>query len=141
MVFGLLGLAATIGSLFWAWTSPGLLREAVVQEIQRGLPAAQVDLESASMRLLGGITLRDLRLSKRNDLARTDFFHVPLAVLYHDKEQLIEGTLAIRKAELKGPRMKLVRGRDGIWNLTSLQGGAGSIWQDFQPLLLNAVVC
>lgn len=137
LVFGLLGLAATIGSLFWAWTSPGLLREAVVQEIQRGLPAAQVDLESASMRLLGGITLRDLRLSKRNDLARTDFFHVPLAVLYHDKEQLIEGTLAIRKAELKGPRMKLVRGRDGIWNLTSLQGGGGLNLAGFPTIVVE----
>jgi hypothetical protein len=137
VVFGLLGSAATLASLFWAWTSPGLLRETVIQEFQRALPLATVDLESASMRLLGGITLRDLRLSRRDDLTRSDFFHVPLAVLYHDKEQLIDGVLAIRKVELKGPRMRLSRGRDGAWNLSQIQGGDGTPLAGFPTVVVE----
>lgn len=137
VVFGLLGFAATVASLFWAWTSPGLLRETVIQEFQRALPKAMVDLESASMRLLGGITLRELRLSRRDDLNRSDFFHVPLAVLYHDKEQLIDGVLAIRKVELKGPRMRLARNREGAWNLAELQGSDGSPLAGFPTVVVE----
>lgn len=137
VVFGLVGFAATVASLFWAWTSPGLLRETVVQEFQRALPKALVDLESASMRLLGGITLRELRLSRRDDLNRADFFHVPLAVLFHDKEQLIDGVLAIRKVELKGPRMRLVRNREGAWNLAEFQGSDGSPLAGFPTVVVE----
>ena len=60
-------------------------------------------LEKARLRLLGGILVHDLRMARSTGLDRPDFLYVPSAVIYHDKEQLLDGKLSIRKVELTRP--------------------------------------
>ena len=74
------------------------------------------------MRLLGGIALSELRMNRRDDPDRTDFLYVPSAVIYHDKERLLNGKLGIRKIELYRPRIRVARSRDGQWNLSGVLG-------------------
>ena len=61
-------------------------------------------------------------MNRRDDPDRTDFLYVPSAVIYHDKERLLNGKLGIRKIELCRPRIRVVRGRDGKWNLADVLG-------------------
>ena len=96
MVFGSTGMVLAVASVFWAWTNPAQLRQTVLTTLMERVPGIGATLEGASMRLLGGITLLGLRVSRSDDLDKSDFFYVPRAVLYHDKEQLIDGKLAIR---------------------------------------------
>src|SRR5262249_28258381 len=44
------------------------------------------------------------------------------ACIFHDKEQLLEGRLAVRKIELYRPRLRVLRRRDGSLNLTGILG-------------------
>ncbi len=125
LVFGSTGMVLAVASVFWAWTNPAQLRQTVLTTLMERVPGIGATLEGASMRLLGGITLLGLRVSRSDDLDKSDFFYVPRAVLYHDKEQLIDGKLAIRKVELQEPRLRLVRGRTGMWNLENLMPVTG----------------
>jgi hypothetical protein len=45
---------------------------------------------------------------------------VPSAVIYHDKEQMLNGVLAIRKIELFRPTLRIIRERDGSLNLAGI---------------------
>ena len=74
---------------------------------------ANVTVESARLRLLGGTAVSELRMARRDDADMTNFLHVPSAVIYHDKEHLLGGRLAIRKMELERPRLRVVRDADG----------------------------
>src|SRR5262245_53238847 len=112
VLFVVVGLAAA-GLLYQRWTNPAAVRQQVVDQLGSHFVGVQVTLESARLRLLGGIGVRELRLSRRDDLDRTDFAYFPSAIIYHDKEQLLEGRLAIRKVELHQPRLRIIRGHDG----------------------------
>src|SRR5262249_5488259 len=68
----------------------------------------------------GGIALSDLRLSRSSEDDPADFLDVPSAVLYHDKEQLLDGKLVVRKVEMYRPRLRVARGPDGRWNLAGI---------------------
>lgn len=115
------GLAAA-GLLYQRWTNPAAVRQQVLEQVAAHFVGVHVSLESARLRLLGGIAVRDLRLCRRDDLDRTDFAYFPSAVIYHDKEQLLDGRLAVRKLELHRPRLRVIRGRDGRWNLAGILG-------------------
>jgi hypothetical protein len=115
------GLAA--GPLLYQfWTNPTATRRAVLDKLAEKFTGAAITLESARLRLLGGIALADLRMRRRDDLDKGDFLYAPAAVLYHDKEQLLQGRLLLRKIELKRPRLRLVRERDGRINLQGVLG-------------------
>jgi hypothetical protein len=79
-----------------------------------------VTLESARLRLLGGIALNELRLARRDDADQPEIAYLPSGVLYHDKEHLLGGKLFIRKVELHRPRLRLVRNREGRWNFAGI---------------------
>lgn len=115
------GLAA-VGLAYQHWTNPAAVRQKVVDQVTSHFVGVQVSLESARLRLFGGIAVRELRLSRRDDLERTDFAYFPSATIYHDKEQLLEGKLAVRKIELHRPRLRIVRHRDGRWNVAGVLG-------------------
>src|SRR5438067_758434 len=74
------------------------------------------------MRILGGILVNELRLCRRDDADKIEFAHVPSAILYHDKEKILDGQMALRKVELFRPRLRVVRERDGSWNLQGILG-------------------
>lgn len=110
----LLGIA-----LYQVWTNPAATRALVLGKLTERFRGANVRLEGAQMRLLGGIAVHELRMSRRESLD-PDFLCVPSAVIYHDKEQLLHGILAIRKIELFRPTLRLVRERDGSLNLAGV---------------------
>jgi hypothetical protein len=111
--------------LYQAYTNPRAVRQQVLDKLGRLFPGAQVSIDAASLRLFGGIALTDVHLSRRDDMERTDFLYVPAATIYHDKEQLLDGTVAVRKVVLTRARLRIVRDREGRWNLSGLMGPGG----------------
>lgn len=120
LVFSVLGLATLAALLYEAWTNPSAVRHQVLAKLHQEFIGASVSLDSARLRLLGGIAVRELRMARRDELDRGDFLYVPSAVIYHDKEHLLDGTLALRKIELDQPCVRIVRERNGRINLTGL---------------------
>jgi hypothetical protein len=105
--------------LYQVWTNPATTRAVVLDKLAAKFHGANVRLESAQMRLLGGIAVHELRMSRREGLD-PDFLCVPSAVIYHDKEQMLNGVLAIRKIELFRPTLRVIRERDGSLNLAGI---------------------
>jgi hypothetical protein len=120
LVFFVTGSAVALGLLYEAWTNPRATRQQVLVKLAEKFPTATIQLESARLRLLGGIALSELRMARRDDLDKSDFLYAPSAIIYHDKEQLLGGKLAIRKVELFRPRLRVVRQHDGRINLQGL---------------------
>lgn len=122
VVFGVLGGCAVLGWLYQEWTNPAAVREQVLRRLQTLFPGAAISVDQARLRLLGGIQLRELRMVRHDDAERVDFAQVPSAVVYHDKEKLLEGELSLRKVELHRPRIRAYRNADGTWNLSGILG-------------------
>jgi hypothetical protein len=120
LVFAVLGLGVLAAIVYEAWTNPSAIRRHVLAKLHKEFIGATASLDSARLRLLGGIAVRDLRMARRDELDRGDFLYVPSAIIYHDKEHLLDGTLALRKIELDRPRLRIVRERDGRINLSRL---------------------
>jgi len=108
------------GLLVYTWMRPAFIREQVILQLGAKLNEVDIDIGSARLRLLGGITVTDLKLIRRDDPTRTPWLQVPSALLHHDKEQLNNGRLLIRKIELFKPRFRLERKSDGTWNLADV---------------------
>ncbi len=106
--------------LYHFWTSPAIVRRQVLAKLTERIPGATITLDSAYMRLFGGIAVGELRMSRRDDLDKADFLYVPSAVIYPDKEQMLDGTLALRKIDIFRPLLRIVRERDGRLNLVGL---------------------
>ncbi len=100
------------------WVSPDRVRAALVAALAEQFPDADVQVGSARLRLFGGISVTDLKLTRRGD--DRPFFEAPAAVIYHDKQQLGRGQLVVRKVELDGPTVRLDRRPDGTWNIAGL---------------------
>jgi hypothetical protein len=113
-------LAAGVAGAWVAheWVSPERVRAALVAALSEQFPNADVQVESAHLRLFGGISVRDLRLTRKGD--SYPFFNAPSAVIYHDKQQLGTGRLVVRKVELDGPTIHLERRADGNWNVADV---------------------
>lgn len=120
LVFSVLGVIVLVALLYEAWTNPSAMRRTVHAKLGTVFTGATVSIESARLRLLGGIAVREIRMARRDDLDRGDFLYVPSAVIYHDKEHLLDGTLAVRKIELDRPRLRIVREQDGRLNLAGV---------------------
>src|SRR5436309_1043609 len=111
---------AAVALAYQHWTNPALVRQQIIASLEEHLPGARVSLESARLQLLGGISFRELRLSRRDDPSRTDFIYVPSGTIYHDKEQLLKGKLAIRSIDWHQPKLRLIRDPEGNWNLADI---------------------
>jgi hypothetical protein len=120
LVFSVLGLAVLVTLMYESWTNPAAVRRLVHDKLHTLFIGATVSSDSARLRLLGGIGVRDLRMARRDELDRGDFLYVPSAVIYHDKEHLLTGKLGVSKIELDRPRLRIVRERDGRLNLSGL---------------------
>src|SRR4051812_4957373 len=120
LVFSVLGSILFAGLLYQAWTNPAATRRQLLDKLGLRFAGAAVSIESAHLRLFGGIAVSELRMARRDDFDRTDFLYVPSAVIYHDKEHLLEGKVGIRKVELDRPRLRVIREHDGRWNLAGL---------------------
>ncbi len=102
------------------WTDPAEVRHQLLVQLTNRIPGATVTAESARLRLLGGIVVSELRMTRRDDPDMLTFLYVPTAVIYHDKEQLLDARIRIRKMELERPRFHILREEDGRWNLARL---------------------
>lgn len=120
LVIGVIAVAAVAFYLYQHWTDPAVVRVHVLTHLEKMFPGAAISLDSARLRILGGISLNEMHLARRDD--DTEVLHIPAAVLYHDKEKLLEGPVKIRKVELDRPRLRLVRNEDGKWNIAGLSG-------------------
>jgi hypothetical protein len=122
LVFCILGGLALVGILYRYFTNPEAVRGQVLARVEAEFVGVHAGVGSARLRLFGGIAVQELRLSRRDDLDRTDFLYVPTAIIYHDKEKILKGERSIRKVEIHRPRLRAVRDRDGRWNLAGLLG-------------------
>ena len=122
LVFTILGLAALAVVAYQAWTNPAAVRALVIAQVRSRFTegCVSVGLESARLRLLGGVAVTDLRVARTDVLDRKDFLYVPSAVIYHDKERLAQGAVAVRKLELHRPQIRVVIDRDGRCNLAGV---------------------
>lgn len=114
---------ALLAALAWfanSWISPERVREQVIITLSEQFEDVDVHVGSARMRILGGIAVTDLRLTRHGDPPDQPFLVVPHAILYHDKEQLNHGRLVIRKVEMDGPVLRVERGVNGKWNVTEV---------------------
>lgn len=111
---------AVAGWVANSWISPERVREQVLAALAEQFEGVEVHVGSARMRILGGIAVRDLRLVRHGDPPDRPFLVVPVAVLFHDKEQLNRGRLVIRKIELENPALNLERAADGRWNVSDV---------------------
>ncbi|MFO0843658.1 MAG: AsmA-like C-terminal region-containing protein [Gemmataceae bacterium] len=117
----LAALAAGVG-LYALWTSPAAVRQLVQEKLGVRFLGVGVQVGSARLRLLGGILVRDLRLGRSGSIDRRDFLYVPTAYIYHDKERVLDGQVAIRRVELHKPQLRVVRQRDGRINVAGILG-------------------
>lgn len=108
------------GYVYQQWTNPAAVREQVLANLQAIFPGADVAVDTARLTLMGRIQVGQARLARRDDPDQTDAIQIPSSYLYHDKEKLLEGELALRKVELFRPRFRVYRNKDGKWNLDGL---------------------
>ncbi len=125
IVYGIVAAAAAGALAYEHWTNPGAVREQIITELEKAFPGAEVSVDSARLRILGGIQLNGLRFSRKDDPEKHEFLQVPSAIFYHDKEKILDGELRLRKIELIRPRLRASRGRDGKWNLAGLGRSPG----------------
>jgi hypothetical protein len=120
LVFSLLGAFAAGGWLFLAYTDPAYVRQLVQERLGVRFHRVSVSLDSARMRLLGGVLAHELRLCRSDSLLRDAFLYVPSATFLHDKEHLLDGKMLIRRVELSRPQLRIVRSRDGALNIDGI---------------------
>jgi hypothetical protein len=120
LVFSVLGTVTAAAILYQRWTNPAAVRREAIRKLSAHFPGASVSVDSARWRLLGGISLNELRLSRRDDPEKREFAYIPSAIVYPDKEQMNDGKVAIRKIVLERPRLRLIRQSDGTWNVSGL---------------------
>jgi AsmA-like C-terminal region len=122
-------LAALSGvgyGLWWAqsYVSPDAVRAALLETLHEQFPDTDIVVGSAHIRVFGGISIRDLTLTRRGE--DQPFFTAPSGTIYHDKEQISRGRLSIRKVELDSPTLAVERRADGTWSLEGLGANATS---------------
>ncbi len=107
------------------WVSPEKVRAAVEAHVRELVgEAVEVKVESAAVRIFGGIRVTNLTLTRVG--AAAPFMTVPSAVIYHDKQEFNRGKLSIRKVELDAPTVRLTRGTDGQWDLPVFPDAPGT---------------
>lgn len=121
-MFSLLGGLAVAAWLYQYWTNPEAIRQQVIAQLEEHFIGAHVRLESAHLQLLGGIQVNELRMVHRDGRDKSPLLYVPSAIIYHDKEKLLDGKLGIRKIDLYQPRIHVIRRSDGRWNVAGVLG-------------------
>ncbi len=118
LVFSVVAFIGGAAWLYQHFTDPEAVRQAVIARLEAQFVDAHVRLESAQLRLLGGISFHELRIVRDGDGG--EVLYVPSGIIYHDKETLLDGKLAIRKIECDHPRFRVFRNSEGRWNVAGL---------------------
>ena len=96
IVYGIMIVAATGAFLYQRWTNSAAVRDQLITSLEKAFPGVEVSVDSARLRILGGIQLVGLRFSRRDDPDKHEFLQVPSAIFYHDKEKILDGELAVQ---------------------------------------------
>src|SRR6266851_436591 len=118
LVFSIVAGTAAAAFVYYRWTNSANVKVEVLSYLHEHFPGAEVTLDSAYLQLLGHVSLNELRFSQSNGVDKTEFAYIPSAQIFHDKEQLSDGKLAIRKIQLDKPRFRFIRLPDGSWNVS-----------------------
>jgi hypothetical protein len=124
---GLLAVLAVVGYAGWwarDWVSPENVRTALITRLEQDFPGSTARVGTAQLRLLGGISVTDLALTRSGE--SEPYFAAPAGVIYHEKEQLNRGRLVVRKVELDEAIIRLDRRADGTWSLAGVTADAGT---------------
>ena len=105
------------------YVSPERVRGLLEAHLREKVPGAEVKVESARLRLFGGITATNVTLTRPGEAE--PFFAAPSVTLAHDKEKLHGGKLVLRKIELDGPTLRVARRADGSWSLADFAPPSG----------------
>lgn len=113
-------LACALAALWTAlhYVRPEAVRATVLESFSEQFPDAHVNVGEAHLRVFGGVSVRDLSLARDGEAA--PFFAAPSAIIAHDKEELSNGRMVIRKIELDGATLRLERRADGRWSFEGL---------------------
>ena len=122
LVFAIVGGCAGGVLLYQRFTNPAAVREQVLATLRTQFAGATVTVDSARLRIMGGISVQEFRLARKDDPDKSEILHVPSAVLYHDKEKILDGEVAFRKVVLERPHFRMQRNRDGSWNWQGVSG-------------------
>jgi hypothetical protein len=114
--------ALTTAALAYQVSGSAAVRQQVITHLQKFFVGGDMALGSARFRLLGGVSVENFTLYRRDDSSQSPLLHVPTGIIYHDKEALSHGRLAVRKLLMKRPRITIVRSADGKWNVAGLLG-------------------
>jgi hypothetical protein len=118
LVFSIVAGSADVAFVFLRCTNSANVKVQVLAYLREHFPGAEVTLDSAYLQLLGHVSLNELRFSQPNGPDKSEFAYIPSAQIFHDKEQLSDGKLAIRKIQLDKPRFRFIRLPDGSWNVS-----------------------
>ena len=118
LLVGLLAVLGVGGWLVSSWVSPEQVRVALLNTLHERFPEADIDVGSARMRIFGGISVTDLRITRRGE--QHPVLETGSAIIFHDKEQLNHGKVLIRKVEIDQPTIRLNKRSDGSWNIVDL---------------------
>lgn len=122
VVFTIIAVCACLLILYERFTNPAAVRSLALSKLQVMFPGAHVTVNAARLRPFGGINVLEIRLARGDDPDHLTIAHIPSAILYHDKEKVLDGELSLRKIELFRPHLRVVRGPDGAMNLAGLTG-------------------
>src|SRR3954447_17746814 len=100
LIYLLLGVLVAGAGAYALTTNPAAVRGVVQEQLQQRFRHVSVSVERARLRLLGGILVRELRLARNDGLDRRDFLYAPTAIIYHDKEHVLDGQILVKKVEL-----------------------------------------
>jgi hypothetical protein len=121
-VLAAVGGIACAGALAYQFIGAAAVRQQVTSQLRKFFIGADVALGSAKFRLLGGVSVENFTLYRLDDPSRTPVLHVPSGIIYHDKEALAHGRVAVRKLLMQRPRLTVTRSADGCWNLAGILG-------------------
>lgn len=122
LVFLVLAGLAAAGVAYQRFTNPHAVRKHVLLKLALQFPGAAATVDSARLRLFGGIAVNDVRLVRRDDPDHTEFAYFPSAVIYPDKEKMLDGKMGLRKVDLPNARLHVLRNRSGRWNIAGILG-------------------
>ncbi len=73
VVYGIFGAAVTGALVYQRWTNPSAVREQIIASLSEAFPGAHVSVDSARLRILGGIQLNGLRGSTSSAARNASF--------------------------------------------------------------------
>lgn len=125
LLWGFLFVASTLaGALAFAYsyiTDSETLAALIREESPRYLPTSTVQVERVQLRpLVGDVEMRGASVYQRIDGKNVMTLHIPWMQVRSDLRAVFSGKVIPREVAVAQPRLRLVRRKDGTWNIQGL---------------------